>query len=274
MIPFIVFTFGLTIGSFLNAFIYRLEVQEGLRPIPNNRKKSDITILRGRSLCPLCSHTLAWYDLIPLVSFLLLQGRCRYCKGKISFQYPLVELATALIFVLLVNTLAELNFSYVLELLYLWTIATLLIAIVVYDLKHFLIPDKILFLAIGITVLWRGFEFFSSGLFVPLLASLLAGLGASLFFFIIYTVSRGRAMGFGDVKLAFFLGLFLGWPSILVVLFAAFCLGAFIGLILIALKKKGLKSEVPFAPFLIIGTAIAYFFGSSILSWYLGLILV
>lgn len=150
--------------------------------------------------------------------------------------------------------------------------AAFLIVIFVYDLKHFLIPDKILYPAIGLAFLWKVFEFFSSGHLDT--RSIIVAFGAGLFFYAIHAVSHGRAMGFGDVKLAFLLGLFLGWPFILVALFAAFCLGAIVGLVLIAFKKKGLKSEVPFAPFLIIGAAIAFFFGESIFHWYLRLFLV
>lgn len=271
MIAFVVFVFGLAIGSFLNAVIYRLEKGE--------------SALRGRSYCPHCKHQLVWYDLIPLLSFVLLKGRCRYCQGKISLQYPLVELAAGFLFVAVfwfgipwpgqgVDNLTKLSFQQVLGLLYFWAVVSTLIVIFVYDLKHFLIPDKILLLAIGIVALWKIFEFLEIETPVPLITSLLAGFGASAFFLAVYLVSQGRWMGFGDVKLAFLLGLFLGWPFILVALFAAFCLGAIVGLVLIAFKKKGLKSEVPFAPFLIIGTAIAFFFGSNILSWYLGLFLV
>lgn len=289
MILFVVFVFGLAIGSFLNAFIYRLEIQQGLRQIANNRRKTGVTVMRGRSFCPYCNHNLAWHDLIPLLSFILLRGRCRYCNQRISFQYPLIELVTALLFIAVasvfspwfspwfsqgVDNLAKSSFPQTLELLYFWAIAALLIAVFVYDLKHFLIPDKILYPAIGLAVLWRVFEFLSIGIPVPLFQAVLAGMGASFFFFTIYALSKGRAMGFGDVKLAFLLGLFLGWPSLLVALFFAFFIGAVVGLILIALKKKGLKSEVPFAPFLIMGTAISFFFGESILHWYLSLFLV
>lgn len=270
-----VFAFGLAVGSFLNAFVYRLEVQSGLRQISHNRRKTDVTVLRGRSFCPTCGHTLAWYDLIPLVSFFLLRGRCRYCEERISWQYPLVEFVTGLVFVGIgFHNLIELSFPQIVELLYLWTVASVFIVIFVYDLKHYIIPDKILYPSMGLAFLWRVFEFLNFDTSAPLVISLLAGFGTSLFFFTIYTASKGRAMGFGDVKLAFLLGLFLGWPLILLALFWAFSLGAVFGVGLIALKKKTLKSEVPFAPFLIAGTAIAFFFGSNILSWYLGLFLV
>lgn len=263
MVSFMVFVFGLAIGSFLSAFVYRLERGE--------------SALHGRSYCPQCKHSLAWYDLVPLLSFLFLRGRCRYCKKSISLQDPLIELATGVLFVAVfwfsipwldqgVENLMRLSFT--------WAIGAILLAVFAYDFKHFLIPDILVYSAIGLTALWRVFEFLNVGNFETLASALIAGFAAAAFFLAIYLVSRGRWMGFGDVKLAFLLGLFLEWPSILVALFSAFSLGAIVGLYLIALKKKGFKSEVPFAPFLIIGTAIAFFFGSRILSWYLGLFLV
>ncbi len=294
MISFMVFAFGLAIGSFLNAFIYRLEVRQGLVLTKGKHKgKHKPSVLRGRSFCPHCGHTLAWQDLIPLLSFLFLRGRCRYCKQRISFQYPLVELATGVVFLFIFNFQFSISNEFSIlqffNILYLFILASSLITIFVYDLKHYLIPDKILYPAIGLAFLWRIFEFLNLGfaqsfdwapgrmagwISMPLIQAILAGILASVFFFAIYLVSKGKWMGFGDVKLAFLLGLFLGWPSIVVALFSAFCLGAVAGIALIAFKKKGLKSEVPFAPFLIIGTAIAFFFGSDIMSWYLGLFLV
>ena len=270
MISFVVFLFGLAIGSFLSAVIYRLEKGE--------------SALHGRSYCPHCKHLLAWYDLIPLLSFLFLKGRCRYCNQGIPLQDPFVELATALLFVALawsvlpnlsvgvenlISLSFPLSFPQVLELLYLWAVASGLLVVFVYDLKHYLIPDTIVYLAIGLVFLHHVL-----GNSEALLSLVLAGVGAAAFFLAIYLVSKGKWMGFGDVKLALLLGLFVGWPAILVALFSAFCLGALVGVVLIAFKKKGLKSEVPFAPFLIVGTAIAFFFGSNILNWYLGLILV
>ena len=272
MISFAVFLFGLAIGSFLNAFIYRLEVQQKLRPIPHGRKKASITVMSGRSFCPSCSHTLAWYDLIPLLSYILLKGRCRYCKAKISFQYPLVELATGILFVLVLLKLG-LVFS-VLELFYLWAIASFLMVIFVYDLKHFLIPDKVLYPATLVAGLW--YVVSSMAGWIPMyqiLNTIYSAVGAAGFFLAIFLVSRGRAIGFGDVKLALFMGLFLGFPAILVALAIAFASGALVGLALIFLKKKTMRSEVPFGPFLIVGTFVALFWGEPLVNFYMNLIL-
>ncbi len=140
--------------------------------------------------------------------------------------------------------------------------------IFVYDLKHYLIPDKVLFPAIGIAVVYRLFENPSL-----VLNFLLAVLIASGFFFIIWFFSGGRWMGFGDVKLAILLGLILGFPNILTGLFLAFLFGAIIGVVLMAVKKKELNSKIPFGPFLIMGTFIAILWGQQLMQWYLSLIL-
>ena len=261
MISFVMFLFGLAVGSFLNAFIYRMERGE--------------STLHGRSYCPDCKHTLAWYDLIPLLSFALLQGKCRYCTKPISFQYPFVELAIALLFVslfsMVVENLVKLSFPQILELFYLWTIASLLMVIFVYDLKRLIIPDKVLYPAILVVGIWY---LLSSVLFdaytnYQLLIAILAAIVAAGFFLAIHLLSKGRAMGFGDVKLALFMGLFLSWPNILVAMSLAFAAGAIVGLALIFLKRKTMRSEVPFGPFLILGTLTALFWGDTLVDWYL-----
>ena len=239
----IIFLFGLLIGSFLNCLIYRLE--EGR------------SFLKGRSFCPRCKHELQWQDLIPIFSFLILRGKCRYCSQKISLQYPLVELATGLLFV----SFFIFHFSF-----FIFIIACFLIIIFVYDLKYYLIPDKIIYPAIAVTFLYQLFRISD---FKLLVNPLLSALPASLFFLTIVLVSRGKWMGVGDIKLAFFIGLFLGWPNILVALFLAFFIGAIIGVGLIVTGKKTLKSEVPFGPFLVAGTFMAMFWGQNIINWYL-----
>lgn len=270
-----VFFFGLVIGSFLNCVIYRLDKEENL--------------VSQRSHCPFCGHTLSWQDLIPFLSFLLLKGKCRYCKKPISWQYPLVELATAILFVFLFQWHSR-NFSlaigspfaYFFSLAYLFFAASFLIVIFVYDLKYYLVADEVIYPAIVLSFLADVFFAFSGshfpqrdliqGSFYNLFTSkALAAVLAAGFFLIIVLISQEKWMGMGDVKLAIFMGLFLGWPQILVALFAAFFFGAIIGIGLIVFSKKKLKSEVPFAPFLISATFIALFWGEKIISWYLSL---
>ncbi|MFH1180805.1 MAG: prepilin peptidase [bacterium] len=253
---FTFFIFGLIVGSFLNCAIYRLEKGE--------------SCLHGRSYCPLCRHQLSWLDLIPLLSFLFLKGKCRYCQKKISWQYPLVEMATGLLFVLNVRISDFLSSFNVWEIGYLDIIACFLIIIFVYDLKYYIIPDKVIYPAIGIALIFdllrSDFQWKSD--------FLISAVGAAAFFLAIVLISRGKWMGAGDIKLAFLMGLFLGWPSIAVALFLAFLSGAIIGVGLVFAKKKELKSEIPFGPFLVGGAFIALFCGQNIINWYLNLILI
>lgn len=248
-----VFILGLTIGSFLNCLIYRLEQDEKIT---------------GRSYCPNCKHSLSWLDLIPVFSFLLLGGKCRYCKKKISFQYPFVELLTAIVFVLIYAAQPVKNVGDLIGLLFSLYIASSFIAILVYDLKHFLIPDIVLLPTIVVTVAYELIFFPHFFLF----NSLWAAVFAFLFFWIIFFVSQEKWMGFGDCKLAILLGLFLGFPNILVGLFLSFFFGAIIGLGLMVFTKQGLKSQIPFAPFLIAGTFAAMLFSKEIINAYMSLI--
>src|SRR3989344_2843176 len=254
MVSFIVFVFGLVVGSFLNSVIYRLEQGE--------------SALKGRSYCPHCKHSLSWYDLIPLLSFVLLKGKCRYCKAPISWQYPLVELATGILFVAtwpdqVIHNLAGPS------LIYLWVVASLLIVIFVYDLKYYLIPDKGLYTALALVLAWRALESWNAGAFD---FSLALGAVPALFFLALVLASKETWMGMGDAKLVLFMGLFLGWPNILVALFFAFLAGAAVGVSLMLLKKKHLGSKVPFGPFLIAGTFLALLAGDFFVDWYLSLL--
>jgi len=251
LIYFFIPLFGLAVGSFLNCVIYRLERGE--------------SFLEGRSYCPHCRHILNWPDLIPVFSFLILKGKCRYCSQKISWQYPLVELATGIIFLLIFLTFSNLNnYTYV----YLLSMISFLIVIFVYYLKHYIIPDKVIYPAIAIALIFN-FQFLIFNQFSIFKFSILSAIGAAIFFLAIVLISRGRWLGIGDIKLAFFIGLFLGFPNILVALFLAFLIGAIIGLGLVISGKKTLKSEVPFGPFLVTGTFLALFWGQNLISAYL-----
>lgn len=241
-----VFLFGLAIGSFLNVVIFRLE--------------KDKLILSGRSKCPKCQAVLNWRDLVPLLSFVWQKGRCRYCGAKISRQYPVVEMATGLLFLsaVLIRQSAEKNPAYSDSLLAFMTIFDLiiisfLIVIFVYDLKHYLIPDKIVYPAIGIS-----FLYFLAADYGSLPGRILAGFGTAVFFLLLVVVSRGRWMGLGDAKLSFLMGLWLGWPLVLAALLLSFFSGAGAGLVLIILGRKKMKSEIPFGPFLTGSTILVF----------------
>ena len=253
-----IFIFGLIVGSFLNCVIYRLKTEE--------------SIVLSRSHCPQCGHRLNWKDLMPVFSFLFLKGRCRYCSKKISWQYPAVEIATGALFLLI--TIYDLrftiyDFSSLFELTFHLIIASLLIVIFVYDLKHYLIPDKITYLVIAITFFYQLFQISS---FKALLNPLVSALSASAFFAAIVLVSKEQWMGWGDAFLVFFMGLFLGFPNVLLALFLAFTFGALVGIVLIIFGKKKMKSQVPFGPFLVWATFISFFWGETIIAWYLGLL--
>jgi leader peptidase (prepilin peptidase) / N-methyltransferase len=239
----IIFLFGLAVGSFLNCVIYRLAAPEGRASPSGAGRETNQSFLKGRSFCPHCKHILGWRDLIPVLSFIWLRGKCRYCKEKISWQYPIVN-----------------NYA----MAYLLTLVPFLVAIFVYDLKHRIIPDKVIYPAIGITLVY---DFLRSDL-LGRSDLLISAFGAAAFFAAIVFGSRGRWMGAGDIKLAFLMGLILGYPNILVALFLAFVLGAIMGVGLIAFGRKTIKSEVPFGPFLVAGTLIALFWGEKIINWY------
>lgn len=243
-----IFIFGLAVGSFLNVIICRLETKE--------------SIIKGRSHCPKCGAVLKWSDLIPLLSFLIQKGRCRYCRENISWQYPLVELATGLVFLAvfnfqfpIINFQSIVNFQ-ILNLFYYFAITSFLIIIFVYDLKHYLIPDKIVFPAILIALIFNW-------------SNILSAILASGFFLSLVLISKGKWMGLGDVKLAGLMGLVLGWPNILLALFLAFMSGAIIGISLMMAGKKSLKSQIPFGPFLAGSTILVILYGQYLTDWYL-----
>lgn len=244
----LLFLVGLAVGSFLNCLIYRLN--KGLSPIG------------GRSFCPKCNHTLSWQDNIPLLSFILLSGRCRHCLSPISWQYPLVELGTGILSVVSLQLSVFRGDSF-LSTVYCLLITYALIAIFVSDLRYGTIPDKIVYPTIALAILYSLF-FIQYSIF----NYFLSGLGAAGFFLALVAITRGKGMGIGDVKLAALMGLVLGWPKILVALYLAFLTGAIVGVILILLGKKRFGEHIPFGPFLTMATWITLLWGSQILAWF------
>lgn len=248
---FIVFILGLFVGSFLNVLVDR--IPKGESPI------------KGRSYCDKCKKTLVWYDLIPLISYMSLKGKCRHCKTSLSFYYPIVELATGVLFAAAVFFLGGITISVI----YYLFLMSGFIVIFFADLKYGIIPDKIIFSSIVISLIYLFFIPFGSAqgehnsLF---LIHLFAAVGAGLFFLFLFLVTQGRGMGFGDVKFSFLMGLVLGFPNIVVGLYVAFLTGAIVGCILILWRKKRIfGTAIPFGPFLIIGSLTAIFFGEKIL---------
>ena len=212
--------------------------------------------LKGRSFCPECKKKIGMIDNIPLLSFILLKGRCRFCQKPISPYYPLTELVTGLAFLL--SRYIFLDFALVYRLF----IVVVFIILFFSDLRFGTLPDWISLPAI---ILTGGLYFF--GKFGQINDPWLAALGALLFFLLLVFITRGKGMGIGDLKLVFLIGLVLGFPKTVIALWLAFLTGALTGVILVLAKKKTLKQTVPFGPFLIASTIIADVWGERL--WYL-----
>jgi len=261
-----IFIFGLIVGSFLNCLVWRSYAGE--------------SAMHGRSYCPKCRNQLAWFDLVPVFSFLALAGRCRYCKKPISWQYPAVELACGLLFCAAAFAFAPMVFAGyfsifpILELLAYRLVLAALIAIFAADLRWYIIPDGALIAGLAGASVLRGLQLWESGLVFHqfdagiIIGPLLAAIFAAGFFLAIFLLSRGKWMGFGDVKFAVLMGFLLGIPEVLVALFLANFFGAIMGLGLIAAGKKKMSSLIPFGPFLVAGTLAALFFFRRIIDWY------
>jgi len=232
----------------------------------------------GRSYCPHCKIKIAWYDNIPLISFILLRFQCRKCKQKISWQYPLVEAFTGIVFALIGWKFFKVSdFATFLPTFYYLGIVSFLIAIFVYDWLYMEIPSLVLWVG-GIWALAFNiyfdvlnsdniFSIFQSGVFSGILAAVIA----FAFFFSLVYFSKEKWMGMGDALLVIFIGIFLGWPQILLALFLAFNLGAIFSILLLIFKKKGLKTKIPFGPFLVLGSMLTILFYGIITEWYFGL---
>lgn len=307
---------GLLIGSAINAIVWRLYVNRSW--------------VHGRSMCPDCEHTLAAKDLVPVFSWLALHGKCRYCKKKIHWQYPLVEALTAVLFTWSAIIIAPDSMATGIKLGVWLVLLTMLIILAVYDTRWMILPNKIIFSAIGVAsalavagayaaeansfashlpivvgflifvglvvLLLQKFWpednewLFLSGFFLltaavawlstqadfPMLfGPLLAAIGGTAAFLAVAKVgslySKQEAMGGGDIKLVFLMGLILGIKGLAVALLIAFNTAALVGVGLILLRRKGRRDYVPFGPFLIGATVIAFLYGREIIQWYLRL---
>lgn len=243
---------GLMVGSFLNVCIYR--IPEG------------ISIIYPPSRCSTCGHRLGPIDLVPVLSYVSLRGRCRYCGGSVSIQYPVVEFVTGLLFMLVA---VKLGISWAALAGMVFT-GVLIVATVI-DLQHQIIPNRIVLFGIivGIPLMaLQSWEVLKSGL--------IAGLGAGLFLLLVAIVGewvfKKEAMGGGDIKLVAMMGLFLGIRLIVIGLFMAFLAGGLIGGILMIIGKKGGRDLIPFGPYLALGGYLALLWGNQIAAWYLGLL--
>jgi prepilin signal peptidase PulO-like enzyme (type II secretory pathway) len=259
----LLFIYGLFFGSLLNVLIYRLP--RSLHWISN------------RSFCPHCQHRISWYDLIPLASWALLRGKCQHCRKPISPLYPVIELTNGLLWVAVawmaqhhINLagIGSLGWSGW-ELFYtaaaLILFSTLLLILVI-DLQHYIIPDQAVITVILLAAL-ISFTNLNLGHW-HILDRLIWASGLGLFFYSLHYFTRGKGMGFGDVKLAFAIGLLLKQFS-LVAIFTSFLTGAIVGVALLILKQKKLKQPIPFGPFLVLGTVLGMIYGNQVIQWYL-----
>ena len=230
MVAAIAAIFGLAVGSFLNVVIYRLPHGE--------------SIAYPASHCPRCGHPLSAADNVPVVSWLVLAGRCRYCKQPISLRYPVVEMLTAAAF-----AFYALRYGLSLELVAYCALAAVLLAVFFIDLDHLLIPDSanaaLAVVGLGTALLQRSLLGALEG----------AAIGLALFG-AIYAATRGAGMGLGDVKLAGALGLFLGFPASLAAFVASFVIGTILTLPVLFMKKRGRRDALPFGPFIAIAALL------------------
>lgn len=273
MIIAVLILLGLCLGSFVNALVWRV-YQQSL-PVSKRPKKTDLSITKGRSVCIHCHHKLEAIDLLPVISWLMLRGKCRYCHKPISWQYPLVEISTALIFVGSylfwpsdIKTIGEmLIFG-------LWlAIVVSLMALIVYDFRWMILPNRIMIYTLYLAVFYEVANVLVSSDFSKITQSVLASIvGGGLFMGLFY-LSNGRWIGGGDVKLGFVLGLIAGTPLFAcLMLFTASLLGTLFALPTIALGPGSLKTKIPFGPFLIAGCVVAVLFGQQITDYYIELI--
>jgi len=246
----LIFILGLVVGSFSNVCIYR---------IPRNE-----SIIYPASHCPKCGNNILPKDNVPLLSFILLKGRCRHCKNKISIRYPIVEFITGLIY-LIIYLLYGLSVQTLIYII----LSSALIIIAFIDLNEEIVPDVIslpgivIGFILSIFVPYISFIDSALGIVVGGGIILIIGLAGSVIF-------KKEAMGGGDVKLAAMIGAFLGWRYIIISLFLGFFVGALAGIILITSKIKSREDAIPFGPFIVLGSFITLLWGEKIISWYLG----
>jgi prepilin signal peptidase PulO-like enzyme (type II secretory pathway) len=258
------FIFGLCIGSFINALVYRLN--------------ENLPIGKARSICPKCKKQLRWFDNIPLLSFIFLRGKCHFCHEKISWQYPLVELATGILFlafpILLFpnNILLFGSFTFCLYYFYCLAITAVLVLVFVYDLKYSIIPDVVMLPAIAVALIAEILLLVSNFSLANLSTLLFSAIIGGGWFALQYFLSKGRWCGGGDIRLGILMGLILPWPHILTALALAYVLGALVSLPLLIFKKKKMKSEIPFGIFLVPATLVVIFWGNQIVHWYFNLL--
>jgi prepilin signal peptidase PulO-like enzyme (type II secretory pathway) len=264
IIGFFLFIFGTSVGSFLNVLIYR------------TRKNQPW--MAGRSQCESCKKQIAWYDNIPLLSFIILRGKCRHCKKTLSISHPIVEGLAGTLFLwwymvgFFFFQLSQQPFS-MLQPLFWLLVGLVLLFIFIYDYRYLIIPDWTVIALTTMALLYR-IALVLAGIMRPedFYWTIFGAVAASGFFYAIWLLTKRRGIGFGDVKLAAPLGLLMGWPVVWIGLWLATVVGAVIGVALVATGKARFGKPIPFGPFLIIGTLLALVWGDTLISWYATLI--
>ncbi|MBA3758301.1 prepilin peptidase [Candidatus Saccharibacteria bacterium] len=269
MVYLVLIMLGLCFGSFVNALVWRIH-ETAYKQSKKTRK--ELSILHGRSMCTSCHHVLAWYDLIPVISWASLKGSCRYCRSAISPQYPLVELAVAALF-----SLAYIAWPYGLEpigimLFIFWLIfITGFMALFIYDLRWMLLPNSIVFTLLVLALVQIALHALLEQNYNVIANAAYGFVAVGGLFYVLYQVSGGKWIGGGDVKLGFLLGLLAGgFLEGLMVVFIASLLGTIIAIPLLSMKKQSLTKQIPFGPFLIIALVIVYLYGAAIIEQFQG----
>lgn len=271
MIIFILFMAGLMIGSFVNAWTWRLHEQESIKASKNPDKKylARLSIQKGRSMCTKCKHELAAIDLVPVLSWLYLGGKCRYCHQSIDYDNPSLEIiAPALLIASYIwwphgfKGLGLYYFSFWLAFL------VAFIALATYDKRWYVLPDNIIkpLVILAFVQMLGAILFWHAGLH-SIVTAFWGVLVSSGLFYLIFVISKEQWIGGGDVKLGVVLGILLGGPAMsLLMLFIASTLGSLVGVPLLMAGKRNVR--LPFGPFLLVATFIVTLFGSSIINWY------
>jgi len=263
---FFVFLMGLCSGSFVNMLIYRIAINYKLESHPSSGGAGKSKVKSHRSVCDFCGRQLKWYENIPVLSWMIQRGKSRCCQKKLPVLYPIVEIGTGILFVInyqlsitnypsVTRDFASLNH---IQMILGIVAVTMLVFATVFDLKYMILPDfstLILIITAFLRLVVVGFDW----------GYIISAIGASGFLGFLYLITKGKGMGFGDVKLAVFMGLWLGWPQILLAFYVAFISGAIVGSGLMMFKKLKRKSQIAFGPFLILGTVVSWWWGEKLI---------
>lgn len=248
--------FGLLFGSAISAMVWRLKVGRSWA--------------HGRSECPDCGHVLAPKDLVPVLSWVALRGRCRYCHKTIQ-DHPVVEIVTAVAFGISAAVLAPASLVGWIMLGFWLVMLVLLLVLAVYDGKWMILPDKIMIPLIMVGLVYSGTSAWLAHAPQVFLGSIMAAVVAGGMFLILVAGTKGRAMGGGDIKLAFAMGLILGAQGTAVALLLAFNVAALVGVVMIANRRRKRNTQISFGPYLVAGTVFAFLWGRHLVAWYLNI---